>query len=91
MTLLSVLYDTGARVQELCDLHIRDVRLGNPAVITLTGKGRKIRRVPILSGTAELLRLYMRENNLFSNDKLDSPLFLTKDILSLPAAVSATY
>lgn len=78
MTLLSVLYDTGARVQELCDLRIRDVRLENPAVITLTGKGRKTRCVPILGGTVELLRLYMRENNLFSNDKLDSPLFFNQ-------------
>lgn len=38
MTLLSVLYDTGARVQELCDLRVRDVRLEHPAIITLTYK-----------------------------------------------------
>ena len=35
ITLLSVLYDTGARVQELCDLKVRDVRLEQPAVVTL--------------------------------------------------------
>ena len=48
ITLLSVLYDTGARVQELCDLRVRDIRLEHPAIITLTGKGRKTRHVPIL-------------------------------------------
>lgn len=42
MVLLSVLYDTGARVQEICDLRVRDVRLESPALITLTGKGCKI-------------------------------------------------
>jgi len=31
MTLLSVLYDTGARVQELCDLRVRDIRLEHHA------------------------------------------------------------
>jgi len=78
MTLLSVLYDTGARVQELCDLCVRDIRLDRPAVITLTGKGRKIRHVPILGNTVELLRTYMRENGLLSNNKLDAPLFFNQ-------------
>jgi len=78
MTLLSVLYDTGARVQELCDLRVRDIRLDHPAVITLTGKGRKTRHVPILGNTVELLRSYMRENILSHNDKLDAPLFFNQ-------------
>ena len=78
MTLLSVLYDTGARVQELCDLRVRDVRLEHPAIITLTGKGRKTRHVPILSNTVELLRSYMRENRLLQNEKLDAPLFFNQ-------------
>lgn len=75
MTLLSVLYDTGARVQELCDLRIRDIRLEEPAIVTLTGKGRKTRHVPLLVNTIELLRLYMTENQLFQNGKQDAPLF----------------
>ena len=78
MTLLSVLYDTGARVQELCDLCARDIRLERPAVVKLTGKGRKTRHVPILGNTVELLRSYMRENGLLKNDKLDAPLFFNQ-------------
>lgn len=78
VTLLSVLYDTGARVQELCDLRVRDVRLDHPAIITLTGKGRKTRHVPILGNTVELLRSYMRENDLLHNGKLDAPLFINQ-------------
>lgn len=62
MTLLSDLYDTGARVQELCDLCVKDIRFEHSAIITLTGKGRKIRHVPILGSTVELMRIYLKEN-----------------------------
>lgn len=78
MTLLSVLYDTGARVQELCDLCVKDIRLEHPAIITLTGKGRKIRHVPILGTTVELLRIYLKENKIFLNGNPDAPLFFNQ-------------
>jgi site-specific recombinase XerD len=78
VTLLSVLYDTGARVQELCDLRIRDIRLEGSAIVTLTGKGRKTRHVPLLGNTVELLRAYMMENQLFQNGKQDTPLFFNQ-------------
>ena len=41
LTMLSLLYDTGARVQELADLKLGDVRISSSTVIRLTGKGRK--------------------------------------------------
>jgi integrase/recombinase XerD len=41
LTLMSILYDTGARVQELIDIRVCDVILENSAVIILTGKGKK--------------------------------------------------
>lgn len=61
--MLSVLYDTGARVQELCDLRIKDLRIEEPAVITLTGKGNKKRQVPIMHGTRDLLSSYLEHYN----------------------------
>lgn len=82
MMLLSVLYDTGARVQELCDLCIRDIRLEHPAIIMLTGKARKTRHVPILGSTVELLRIYLRENKSFFNGNPDIRYFSIKDIQS---------
>lgn len=80
MVLLSVLYDTGARVQELVDIKIKDIRLEKPAVVTLHGKGNKIRQVPIMPSTVNLLRSYLAsykgnpglahgENPLFFNRK----------------------
>lgn len=75
LTLLSVLYDTGSRVQELIDIKVRDVILESPAVIILNGKGNKIRRVPLMKNTVSLLERYIVENKLDKSWKNDHPLF----------------
>jgi integrase/recombinase XerD len=73
--LLSVLYDTGARVQELIDLSVGDVRLDSPAQIRLLGKGRKMRAVPLMNNTLQLLRDHLQENHLDRPEQFDKPLF----------------
>lgn len=73
--LLSLMYDTGARVSEIASLSVRDIRLDNPAKVHLLGKGSKFRDVPILPETKSLLHSYMRENNLLVPGKQDAPLF----------------
>lgn len=73
--LLSVLYDTGARAQELIDLSAGDVRLDPPAQVRLMGKGRKMRAVPLMEATAEILRDHLRENGLDRPEQDDRPLF----------------
>jgi len=78
LTMLSTLYDTGARVQELIDLKVRDVRLDHPPIMTLTGKGRKTRQVPIMSNMESLLRQYMTETHLLQNGMQDRPLFVNR-------------
>ena len=78
LTMLSALYDTGARVQELVDLKVRDVRLDHPPILTLTGKGRKTRQVPIMANMESLLRQYMTETHLRQNDMQDRPLFINR-------------
>jgi site-specific recombinase XerD len=65
--LLSLLYNTGARVQEICDLRIDSLRLDSPAVVTIVGKGRKTRYVPLWKDTAELLRQYLTRSTPMSN------------------------
>lgn len=59
LTLISVLYDSGARVQELIDMRVCDVTLQVSAILTLTGKGNKARRVPLMKNTASLLQNYL--------------------------------
>jgi len=73
--LLSILYDTGARVQELIDLSVGDVRLDPPAQLRLLGKGRKTRAVPLMESTVQLLRDHIRENRLDRAEQFDKPLF----------------
>lgn len=75
LTLISVLYDCGARVQELIDIRVCDVNLATPAVITLTGKGNKIRKVPIMKNTASLLQNYLIEGDMEKPWKNEYPLF----------------
>ena len=57
--MLQFAYNTGARVQEMADLHVSDVHLDTPATVTLTGKGNKTRVVPIWPETASLISDYL--------------------------------
>lgn len=60
--MLIMLYDTGARVQELADLDLSSLHLKmqNPYV-TLIGKGRKGRNVPLMDKTVRHLQVYLKE------------------------------
>jgi len=62
--LLSLLYNTGARVQEVCDLQISNLRLGNPPLLTITGKGNKVRQVPLWESTQKILIDYLNLSKL---------------------------
>ncbi len=79
LTLLSLLYDTGAHVQELADLKIGDVRFSSPTVIRLTGKGRKFRLVPIMVRTEDLLHSYLEEYEPDYAVYAGYPLFRNRD------------
>jgi integrase/recombinase XerD len=77
-TLLATLYDTAARVQELADLTARDIRLDDPAMAALTGKGRKTRHVPIDTNTTALLAAYLTEQQLDRSGREDHPVFVNQ-------------
>ena len=75
--LLNFLYNTGARVQEACDLCIEQVHFEPPPLVIITGKGRKTRQVSLWPETATLLKSYIAErgpsrgslNNIFINSR----------------------
>src|ERR1700677_849188 len=54
--LFMLLYNTGARVQEIADLRLVDVDLNGPLRVRLHGKGDKWRSCPLWPETAELLK-----------------------------------
>ena len=68
--LLSLLYNTGARVQEICDLKISNLRLDTPPLVTITGKGNKTRQVPIWESTQKILIDYLSLSKLDSSEDL---------------------
>ena len=60
--LLILLYDSGARVQEMSDLNLSSLHLDAPhPFVTLVGKGRKTRNVPLLEKTVLHLQEYLKE------------------------------
>ena len=76
LALLSLMYDTGGRVQEIIDLSPESLRIeGKPYTIKLVGKGRKARIVPLLDEQVVILKNYMDENKLFDNNRSKQPLF----------------
>jgi integrase/recombinase XerD len=56
LTLFAVLLNTGARVQEVLDLKVQDVRLEPPYQVRLVGKGNKVRVCPIWAHTAQRIK-----------------------------------
>lgn len=73
--LLTLLYDSGARVQELADLKVCDLRIDIPAQVKLTGKGRKTRSVPLMDKTVILMNQYLKEQKLDDLRSSEHPLF----------------
>ena len=62
--LLSTMFNTGARVQEIVDLRVCDLQLTKPFQLRLFGKGRKERYCPLWPQTAAVLRAFLKERNL---------------------------
>lgn len=78
MTLLGLLYDTGARVQEIADLNVADIRLERPSTVILTGKGNKTRVVPLSSSMTAILSAYMEEHKLLEPVCKSHPVFTNR-------------
>jgi len=76
LTLIALMYDTGARVQEIIDLTPESLKIeSQPYTIRIFGKGRKSRVVPLMEEQIFLLKQYMEGNHLFEQYKLKHPLF----------------
>ncbi len=74
--ILSLFYDTAARVSEIIALTPSSLRIDSePYTIKIFGKGRKTRIVPLAKEQTTLLRTYMDENHLFESQNATHPLF----------------
>ena len=75
-TVIDVLYSTGCRVSELCDINISDIDL-DEKYLKLKGKGSKQRIVPIGSMLYKNLMQYLNLRETFLQNR-GEPLFLSK-------------
>ena len=59
--LFLLLYNTGARAQEIVNLDLADIRLAAVPIVTLQGKGRKQRSCPLWTKTVNALKQWLDE------------------------------
>jgi len=85
LALIALLYDCAARVQEIADLTVGDIRFA-PATVKLKGKGSKTRIIPIMAQTAKLLNLYLKEYDLLGEESINLPLFSNRGNYKLTRA-----
>lgn len=69
LAILSFMYETGCRVQELIDTCLGDISFRKPNTVKLTGKGRKSRIIPISSSVANILREYIERYGISQSDQ----------------------
>lgn len=67
--IISFLFETAARVQEICDLKISDINFERNS-ITLHGKGNKTRDIPLSRNLKNNLLQYTNINNIKDSDQL---------------------
>jgi site-specific recombinase XerD len=69
--LLSLLYNSGARVSEIIGVRVADVVLDGAACVHLHGKGRKQRSIPLWRSTVREVRVWLKRNpRLVANSAL---------------------
>lgn len=76
LALVSVLYDSGARVSEVCGMTIGDLTLSRPHTAKVIGKGRKARIIPLSSQAGEILSRYI--TTIRPRSELTDPLFVNR-------------
>lgn len=70
--LITLLYDTAGRISEISNLKCNDLRLNENPSVTLYGKGKKYRSIPITSDTKQLLIDYIKLFNISNFEYLFS-------------------
>lgn len=75
LAVMVLLYETGARVQELIDLCPPNIRFSTTVTVELHGKGNKTRLVPVNADAAAIVRSYIRRCRRTDADK---PLFVNR-------------
>ncbi len=63
--MLMLMYATGARAQEICDLTVGDINFKqNGAVVNILGKGQKQRKIALPAACADAIKKYIRHRGI---------------------------
>lgn len=69
LALLSLLYESGCRVQEIIDIQLGNISFHTPATITVTGKGRKVRVIPISPNVISIISRYAAKYKIMNSQQ----------------------
>ena len=75
--LMVLMYDSGARIQEIINISVCDICLGDTPQVKLHGKGGKRRVVPLMKETIQHFHRYMRAFHADEPLYSEKPLFYT--------------
>lgn len=70
LAILTLLYDSGCRVQELINLNVSDFQSGDCSRIYVHGKGNKFRTIPLLKETEKIIKRYIKSYGLAGESAL---------------------
>ncbi len=76
--MMVMLYDTGARIQEILSLRLCDLKIDKTPTATIHGKGNKIRVVPLMPETVKHLKKYLSVMHADENMYSETYLFFTR-------------
>lgn len=77
--LFALLFNTGARVQEILNLRVEDLRLEPPYQVRLHGKGNKVRTCPLWPATVQCLDAYLARSRTRDTRTSGHPLFVNRN------------
>jgi integrase/recombinase XerC len=80
--ILELFYSSGLRLSELVNLKIEDINFSDE-IISVLGKGKKMRIVPIGKEAIQALRKWIKSRSQLNNVANNSVLFLTKQTKEL--------
>ena len=72
--LLRLLYNSGARAQEIVDLNVNHIRFSRPYYVLIHGKGQRERTCPLWDETIQAIKATVEDRNIRFSD--NAPLFI---------------
>jgi site-specific recombinase XerD len=85
--ILSLMYESAARVSEIVDLRVGDIFFDKSGTtVRLFGKGRKTREVPLVNDVAALLKRYLADEKAARQCDKEDPLFCNRNNVKMTRA-----